>query len=314
MSSIAHLQELREAAFAQAQAHELLADQSPDNVFYQFTHQQAKERSERLTAEIIQLQRQREKEILEVRLIGKTATRGTLPLDTLALVSGSLSQTIHEISQYAVAGNQRKSPSAEVRRRLDLRLASVAAGSTRLFISGQTSPDLFGYSLLNTALDCTFDLLTAETPATVLDQVATVGHRSVVALKRYLRGLHDCGLETEMSWDTPAHSYRTWHGDHNRLVSLGAMLGRVTEEAPVTFQFSGIVISLSLKGVVEVDDARQGRIVARYFDALLPAVQLLHVGQECQGAMVKQTVVHTTTGLRKASFVLGNIIARQEQF
>lgn len=311
MSTIAHLQELREAALAQAQEHELLADQFPDNAFYQLTYQQAKARSEQLTAEIIQRQRQREKEIVEVRLIGKAAVRGTLPLDMLALVAGSFSDTVQRISRYTVAGNKPgKGVATDVHRRLDLRLASVAPGSTRLFISGQTSPDLFGYSLLTTALDRTFNLLAADAPAAVLDQVAAIGHRSVVALQHYLRGLHKCGLEAEMNWDTPAESYRTWYGDNNRLVSLSTMLGRVTEEAPVTFSFTGIVISLSLKGVVEIEDDRQGRLLARYFDALLPAIQLLHVGQECQGTMVKQTVVHTTTGLRKSSFVLGSVRAR----
>lgn len=312
MSSITHLQTLREAALAQAQAHELLADQQPTNVFYRLTYEQAKERSERLTAEIIQLQRQREKEIVEVRLLGKTATRGTLPLDTLAVVASSFSDTVQRISRYTVAGAKAsKTVAADVRRQLDLRLASVAPGSTRLFISGLTSPNLFGYSLLTTALDHTFGLLAAEAPAAVLDQVSAVGHHSVVALQRYLRGLHNCGLETEMSWDTPAHTYRTWYGDKSRLVSLSTMLGRLAEEAPVTLTCAGIVISLSLKGVVELEDERQGRIVARYFDALLPAIQRLHVGQSCQGTLVKQTVVHTTTGLRKSSFTLASITGQE---
>ena len=313
MSSIAHLQALREAALAQAQEHELLADQSPDNVFYRLTYQQAKERSDELTAKIIELQQQREKEIVEVRLIGKTASRGTLPLDALAVIASSFSDTVQRISRYSVAGTrQSKTLEADVRRRLDLRLASVAPGSTRLFISGQTSPDLFGYSLITQTLDHTFDLLAAEAPIAVLDQVSAVGHHSVVALQRYLRGLHNFGLEAEMSWDTPSHSHRTWYGDKSRLVSLSSMLGRLTQEAPVTFRFTGIVISLSLKGVVEIEENRQGRTVARYFDALLPSIQRLHVGQECSGTMVKQTVVHTTTGLRKSSFVLGNIIPREE--
>lgn len=310
MSSIAHLQELREAALAQAQEHELLADQFPDNAFYHLTFQQAKTRGEQITAEIIQRQRQREKEIVEVRLIGKTATHGTLPLDTLAILSGSFSDTVQNISRYAVAGAKpTKRIKNEVHQRLDLRLASIAPGSTRLFISGQTNPDLFGYSLLDTALTRTFDLLGAEAPTDVLDQVAAVGHPSIVALQRYLRGLHDCGLEAEMNWDTPAHTDRSWYGNKNRLVKLSNMLGRVAQEAPVTFQFSGIVVSLSLKGVAEIEDNRQGRLVARYFEALLPAVQRLHIGQECQGTMVKQTVVHTTTGLRKSSYTLGNITA-----
>ena len=313
MSSIAHLQELREAAFTQAQQQELLLSEFPDNVFYQLTLQQAQTRNATLTAEIIERQRQREQEIIEVRLIGRTATRGTLPLDTLALVSKSLADTLHAVSKYAAAGrSQRRDVLPDVKRRLDLRLAGVAAGSTRLFVSGQTSPDLFGNSLLNTSLERTFDLLAADDPDAVLDQVPAVGHQSIMALQRFLRGIHDCHLEVEMKWDTPANEFRTWAGGTNRLVSLSTMLGHMAEEAPVSFNFTGIVISLSLKGIIEVQDEQQGRILARYPELLLPAIQSLHVGQECRGSMVQQTIVHTTTGTRKASFTLMGIAARND--
>lgn len=311
MSSIAHLQDLREAAFAQAQQQELLLSEFPDNVFYRLTYQQAQERSQSLTAEIIQRQRQREQEIIEVRLIGRTATHGTLPLDTLSVVSGTFADTIHEVSKYTTAGRStRRNLMAEVKSRLDLRLASVAPGSTRLFVSGQTSPDLFGNSLLSTSLDHTFDLLAAEDPDAVMEQVPAVGHSGVIALQRFLRGIHRSHLEVELKWDTPAHAFRTWSGTTNRLVSLSSLLGQVAEEAPVSFSFTGTVITLSLKGSLEVRDDLQGPIIARYLDALLPAIQTLHVGQACEGTMVKTTLVQTTTGARKSSFTLTSITAR----
>lgn len=308
MSNITHLQALREDALAQAREHELLADQTPDSVFYRLTYQQAAERAELLRRDIIQAQQQREKEVIELRLIGPSAIHGTLPLDTLARITGDFSDTIQRISRYTLVGDKTsKKLAGEVSQRLDLRLASVAAGSTRLFISGQTSPDLFGYSLLNTALDRTFDLLEADAPAALLDKVPTVGHHSIVALKRYLKGLHDCGLETEMRWDTPAHTFRTWRGDKLRLVSLTKMLGRVETEAPVTLPFTGTIISLSLKGVMEVADDKRGPLFVHYIEALLPAIQRVHVGQQCHGILVQQTVVHTTTNLRKATYTLGTI-------
>jgi hypothetical protein len=312
MSNITHLQALREDAQAQAREHELLADQSPDNIFYRLTYEQATARAEGLRLDIIAAQQQREQEIVEVRLIGKSAVHGTLPLDTLSLITGAFSDTIQRISRYTIAGaKQNKKLEDEVHRRLDLRLASVASGSTRLFISGQTHPDLFGYSLLNTAFERTFDLLEAPAPAALLEQVPTVGHHSIIALKRYLKGLHDCGLEAEMRWDTPSETFRSWYGDKRRLVSLGNMLGRVETEAPITLKFTGTVISLSLKGVVELADDQLGPLKAHYFDALLPAIQRVHVGQQCQGTLIKQTLVHTTTNLRRASYTLGSITARE---
>ena len=308
MSSITYLQELREAAFAQAQQQELLLSEHPDNIFYRRTLQPAQEQNATLTSEILQRQRQREQEIVEVRLIGATATRGTLPLDTLATLSSSLADTIHQVSKYTAAGNsQRKGLLSEVKRRLDLRLSGIAAGSTRLFISGQTSPDIFGNSLLSSALDHTFNLLAAEEPEAVLEQVPAVGHPGVQALQKLLRGIHDCRLEVEITWDTPAHEFRTWMGNTRRLVSLTSMLGHMAELAPESFAFTGQVISLSLKGFIEVQDEQRGRVVARYPEALLPTIQTLHVGQDCRGTMVQLTVVHTTTGARKSSFTLMNI-------
>ncbi len=114
-----------------------------------------------------------------------------------------------------------------------------------------------------------------------------------------------------MRWDTPGETFRSWYGNKRRLVSLGNMLGRVETEAPVTLSFTGTVISLSLKGVVELADDQRGQLTAHYFDALLPAIQRLHVGQPCRGTLVRQTVVHTTTNLRKASYTLGAITAQE---
>jgi len=308
MSNITHLQALREDALAQSREYELLADHSPTNEFYRLTYAQASEWAESLRLDILEAQQQREKEIVEVRLVGKSAVRGTLPLNALSDIAGSFYDTVQRISLYTSVGAKiTKRAEAEVARRLDLRLASIASGSTRLFISGQVNPDLFGYSLLTSALDRTFDLLDAKAPAALLDQVPGVGHHSIVALKRYLKGLHDYGLEADMSWDTPAEEFRTWHGSKNRLVSLGNMLGRVEAEAPVTLHFTGAVISLSLRGTVELADNQRGQLTAHYFDALLPAIQQLHVGQECSGTLVRQTMVHTTTNLRKASYTIGAI-------
>jgi hypothetical protein len=89
------------------------------------------------------------------------------------------------------------------------------------------------------------------------------------------------------------------------------MLGYMIEEAPVSFNFAGLVISLSLKSFLEGQDEQHDCIVARYpEEALLSAIQSLHVGQECQGSMVKLTTVHTTTGSRKSSFILMSITGR----
>ncbi|NML65908.1 hypothetical protein HHL22_11895 [Hymenobacter sp. RP-2-7] len=174
---------------------------------------------------------------------------------------------------------------------------------------GKTSPDLFGNSLLGTALDRTFNLLDADGDETVMEQVPAVGQQGIMAMQHFLRGIHHCRLEVKMRWDTPTKQYRTWAGTTNRLVSLSSQLGHMREEAPESFSFAGLV--LSLKGFIEVQDERQGRIVARYpEEALLAAIQSLHVGQECQGSMVKLTTVHTTTGARKSSFILMAITGR----
>ncbi|MGI4735872.1 MAG: hypothetical protein ACRYG7_11920 [Janthinobacterium lividum] len=172
---------------------------------------------------------------------------------------------------------------------------------------GNTSPDLFGNSLLGTALDRTFSRRRRSRD----EQVPAVDQQGIMAMQHFLRGIHNCRLQVDMRWDAPAQQFRTWWGTTSRLFGLSSQLGYMREEAPESFSFAGLVISLSLKGFIEVQDERQGRIVARYpEEALLSAIQSLHVGQECQGSMVKLTTVHTTTGARKSSFVLMAVAGR----
>ncbi|MBO3273193.1 hypothetical protein [Hymenobacter defluvii] len=309
MTNITYLQELRESAQAQAQEHELLLSEQPNNSFFQQAAAQARNRVQEITADLIVLQKNREKEIIEVRLIGRQAVNGSLPLEILSKVSATLAESLHQVSKYALTGLQtaKRGLMDEVKAKLDLRLAKLAPGSTRLFITGQTNPDLFGNSLLADALERSFNILEVDEPTEILDRVSNIGHASVVAIQKFLRSITDSGLEVEMSWDSPQDTMYRWQANTARLVSISSALGQIQELAPKTFEFTGTAISLSLKGVVELKTEERNRIIASYPNSLLGAIQELHVGQLCYGTVVELTVEHTTTGVRKSNFVLTSI-------
>jgi len=255
----------------------------------------------------------REKEVIELRLKGYLAENGTIPLSLLGDIVKSVANAISSTSQRLRKGTDpKRNISKEIINTLDLRLSGISAGSTRLHLTGKTAPDLFGYSLLENALENTFGLLNAQTPDELTESASKVGIRGTVQINRFLKKLSSTGLEVDVSWSSPTYESHKWSGTKDRILSISNTLESITSPEPEYIDFEGELVMASLRGQFEVRDEEENLYRGTFPSQLLERVKGLHIGETIKGMIEKKTILNETTGYKKDYYTMIEVKTRSE--
>jgi hypothetical protein len=250
-------------------------------------------------------------EVVQVRLIGEAAHAGSIPLILLARLSSQFADAIHAASQRIKSGRQVVRISQAIVDLLGLRLVDLAPGSTRLFISGSTSPDLFGNSLLGDSLQETFQIFEAEGDDDLAEAVSQVGIRSARGIREFLGTLKAAELSVELAWRTPDDKEKRWEGSYQSVSRLSRSLGNFKVSEATSLTVTGVAVTLSARGRFEIEG--DGRIYAGRFPAdVLEMVQEIHIGQSIIATLERTVVFNTVTGVQKVDFTLLRIAPTEQ--
>jgi hypothetical protein len=264
-------------------------------------------RLEELQHELHQEKEARELEIVEVRLKGKLAGFGSLPLRVLSELSRHLSDTLQKTSYKRWRGKETSGYlPKELIGLLDLRLAGIGPGSTKLYISGATNPNLFGESLMEDTLTGTFDLLEAERPEDLDNAITEYSSGGVTSLVRFLDTLNKHELEADVSWRTPSSQLISWNGTSQKINKLWLTLKQTEFLDPERISVSGEVVTLSSKGrgKLEMRDEHGREFSCKIPTRLSEAMKALKLGQRIECEIEKETHYNESTGFERSSFSL----------
>jgi hypothetical protein len=256
-----------------------------------------------LQTQLREAKRARSVEVVQIRLSGKRADDGRLPLPILSAISDSFTAAISAASQKIKNGRVVQRISAAMIDFVDLRLADVTSGSTRLFITGETAPDLFGNSLLEDSLEYAFALLNAENDDILSARVSEIGVRSAKAWRDLLDTVANAGLEMDLEWETPAHAVRRWSGTPESTTRLREALGAFSVVETEHFTARATVVALSLRGRFELNAS--GRILSGTFALdLTSRVMGIGLGDQVVAVLEKSVLQNAVTGTRKVGYTL----------
>ncbi len=269
--------------------------------------------SQSLRAHVQDLQRQlreakkeRAVEVLQVRLLGKIARDGTIPLYLLSHLSTKIADALHAASQKMKNGRRVQRISPNIVELLNLRLADLAPGSTRLYITGDVAPDLFGYSLLESSLEEVFRLFRAEDETELASSVSVVGIRSARDIRDFLTTVKSAELELELSWSAADARIRSWTGTYDSISKLSRSLGNFKVVEPTQMRIAGEVVTLSSRGRFEI--FADGKMYAGTFPSdILPQVAGIHIGEQVSAVLERTVVINTVTGVQKDTFALVSV-------
>ena len=264
-----------------------------------------------IQSQILELERQlhfakakRNKEVIEVRLIGKSAN-GTLPLEVLAKLADGFSGTILNASLFIQFGKKKnKDKIKEVHDIVDLRLAGIATGSTRLFITANNAPDLFGRSLSEEALNHSFNLLQSQSPEELTQSASKIGKDGVKKLYKFVTSISNADLEVDLNWTSPSNEKFAWQGNRETLLKVAQSLNNLQISEPETVLFSGELIGISLRGTFEIKTDDKKTIKGSYPNELIAEAKTLTIGSHYSGKLEKKTIINSATETEKIFYTL----------
>lgn len=261
--------------------------------------------------ELREAKAERKREIVEVRFM-RDDLFGQLRLKTLGVVAQNLADALHAAAHYLRSNKGRggKIPESIIST-LDLQMVGLRPGSSRLVISGELSPNLFGESLLQKSLLNTFNLFQADRPEDLTEAVSTLGVRSMRRLRDLLDEVADEGFEMELAWNTPHDERKMWHGDRETIRRLRATLNEFETTEPETLRVTGTLYSISLGGRFAIktsDSVYKGR----FPDELERRIRQLRVGQKVEARLEALTYVNDAMNVAHVKYTLTGIEAVSE--
>lgn len=303
MSSIAQL-EKKVLAAEQALAQKRSAPKT--GLAYDLSFSSLEDHLRDLQTQLKVAKEQRYLEVLEL-VVGDQegfGRRGTIALDLVGRLSVHLSKAIYGAARYSEVGTVGGAIPQAIKDIMDLRLAAVNPGSTRLFITGRTSPDLFGDSLLENTLETAFDILESQGPKDLVTAISEAGPRSAKNFKEFLEVLQDLRASSILSWTPPGRSPRTWKGEPEVVARLLLDLDAVERDEPEDKEFVGEIVTLSSRRDFEMQVAPKEFIRARVPKRLVERLGEFHVGQEVAARMKRELTRHRATGEERESYLL----------
>ena len=165
----------------------------------------------------------------------------------------------------------------EIRDALNLKLAGLGVGSTRVLITGANLTDLTGQNLLHNTLTQTFRLLRAESDD-FYDAVDAVGGSSAKKLGEALEKTLKLGMSARFTWSRD-RSPLVWNGT---TIEIERVIGLIdSTQAPEIFEqsLSGVVASVADNGVIQLRIGDE-KLKIRFPMQAIEQVQRLHVTQQ----------------------------------
>ena len=250
----------------------------------------------------------REKEIIELRLIGNSANFGSIPLEFVGGITSNFSHSIFNTSKflkYGAKGGKKREKT--IQNTIDLRFEGIGRGSTIFYISGKTSPDLFGYSVIQSALESTFKLFHSNDPDVLLESISDVGISSVKYVSKFLEELSNNELEIDIKWQSPENREFIWEGRYENITQLYNSLNQMKISQPIDIEFEGELITISSKGKFEILSSEKFTLFGQFSNDLLEKMKEFHIGDYCKGIITKTTIYNPLTSKEKVEYNLKSI-------
>lgn len=220
-------------------------------------------------------------ELVEMRLKAPGFEDGSIPLRLLAKVSEDFRQMIgYAALRLTRGGVDRKRVPDNLYDELDLRLAAVLPGSSRLVMTTSANRDLLDDGLSKSALSRFFRVLeTRGAGENFLEAISDLGPSSAKRMRDLLHLIVASNAEVDIAWRYSGETVNAWQGTHQALSEVTHALDITEINSRQEVVLSGAVELLSKRERIHlrIDEGRTIRVLFPL--SLLPRVSELHLDQ-----------------------------------
>lgn len=250
------------------------ASSEPDNLLLQIAAKNQQDAAYDVQRQLALIEAEEAGELIDVRLIGPRAN-GSISLDWFIAAMGPLSKAWKLAAHRLRYGNDAsRGVGPDVVSALNLKLAGLGYGSTRIFVTGNAMPDMTGDSLLQATLTQTFRLLNSNHDD-FYDAVDAIGGKSAHQLGEFMKSLDDAGLAAQFTWQAPK-GRQFWEGRPDEITRLRALLDTLREPERYEEILEGRVAGITDTGRLDLR-TEDGKISIRFPLKLTEQVQRLTI-------------------------------------
>ena len=151
-------------------------------------------------------------ELVDVRMIARKFEAGSVPLNILSKSADEIRKMIgYAALRFVQGGISKKRVPRSLYDDLDLRLAGVLPGSSRLLIAAAAHRDLFDDGIAKHAIRRIIDVLeTGGRGTEFLESVADLGPASAKSLREFLKIIRENNGALELTWKYAGKNIRHW--------------------------------------------------------------------------------------------------------
>lgn len=212
-------------------------------------------------------------DFMELRLKGVLVDFGSIPLDILSVISGNLAALVQKAVHRISSGKDSRRVPTDLKNSLNLRLADLSPGSTKLGVTFSTGACELVETVSSHAVKEIFSLLEAVDEETFMTKIAEIGSQSTINLKNIIDECESNGLNFDLTWIGP-------FSDGVKKVSLNPdsiriLTNRLSMTKIISLpdeQISGELTILSMYGKLEIA-IDTGKIKASYPIDMLKEIQ-----------------------------------------
>jgi hypothetical protein len=220
-------------------------------------------------------------EFLELRLKANQFEDGSAPLKVIARITQELRQMFgYAALRLTRGGISRKRVPGSVYDDLDLRLAALLPGSSRLVITSAANRDLLDDGLSKSAFERLFCVLDSGGKGSdFLESVNDFGPAGSKRLREILNIIRNETAEVDISWRYAGTEVKRWAGTSETISDVCFALGATEVNSKSEEILSGVVELLSKRERIHLR-SDSGEVVRVLFPkSLLPVVSELHLDQ-----------------------------------
>lgn len=266
-----HAQQLKAAADNTAK----LASENSNDFLLQLAAKNQLDAANSVKNELLLAESEEIGELLDLRFLGPRA-EGSISLDAFIKIAEPLSLAWKYAAHRLRNGTNPSHIHHDIAQTLNLKLAGMSYGSTRIFLTGNGRPDLTGANLLNETLIQTFRLLNSNNED-FYDAVDAVGGSAATHFGNAMKAIDNAGLAAEFTWNTPVKEF-FWRGSTDELVRIRTLLDTIKEPEVYTETITGLVAGILDTGRLDIR-TQEGKITIRYPMKLTEQVQRLVIAK-----------------------------------
>lgn len=248
-------------------------------------------------------------DFMELRLKGILVDIGSIPLDILAVISGNMAALVQKAVHKIGSGKDSRRVPVDVKNSLNMRLADLTPGSTRLGVTFSTGSCELVETVSSKAVKEVFSLLSAEDDETVMAKVAEIGSQSTVNLKNIIDECEKNSLNFDLTWVGPfSEGTKQVSISPDGIRNLNTRLASTKVIQLPDEHISGELAILSMYGKLEIS-SDAGKVRASYPIDMLSEIQSKHkVGERISLVVGVSEILNERLGTSRRNYMVKRVM------